>query len=223
MNENLNFILCINPRENDWALRSLQKDTFCALYIFIFQSGDPFFQCMINLIMRQRSSPDRIWEIHSRIFPRRSHVRAHTYRGSRYEMYADITKVYSTEYPNGRCAGQKEKREGGRGAATEREVDGGRGGGGGSSTSSTWRNERTRAHSHAVHARGETLQADRPGNLFLPAPFPCTRAFRKSFERTAKFRRIRLRAWITWIISVANITSWYFCALNYAFSRCHSQ
>ncbi|EFN61144.1 hypothetical protein EAG_15533 [Camponotus floridanus] len=40
-----------------------------------------------------------------------------------------LPEVYSTEYPSRRCVGQKEKREGGRGTATEREVDGGRGGG----------------------------------------------------------------------------------------------
>lgn len=193
--------------ENDWALRGLQKDIFYALYIFIFQPGSllPVYDQPNNAA----TSLDRICEIHSRIFPRRSHTQAHTYTYASLDTKCTQTlpKVYSTEYPNRRCAGQKEKREGGRGAATEREVDGGRRGGGGSSTSSTWRNEHTRVHSHTVHARGETLQADRPGNLFLPAPFPCARAFRKSFERAAKFRRIRRRAWITWIISAANITS----------------
>lgn len=192
-------------------LRGLRKDIFYALFIFSFFNRDPFFHCMINLIMRQRSSLDRICEIHSRIFPHRSHTQAHAIHASRYTRCAQtLPEVYSTEYPSRRCVGQKEKREGGRGTATEREVDGGRGGGGGSSTSSTWRNQHTRAHSHTrshAHVRaGRLLMRIAPVTSSFRPLSRALGAFRKSFERAAKFRRIRRRAWITWIISVANIT-----------------
>lgn len=56
------------------------RKIYFMLFIFsFFNQGSPFFRCMINLIMQQRSSLDRICRIHSRIFPRRLHIQAHTY------------------------------------------------------------------------------------------------------------------------------------------------
>lgn len=204
-------MLGVNLRGNDWALRGLRKDIFYALYIFIFQPGS---------LLPVYDQPNNAATILSRPHMRNSftnfsssftHTGARVYmHESRYEMYTDITGgLLDGISEQTMCGAKREKRRRTRNSNRE----------GGRRRKRRWRwvidfldvtqPTHTRAFAHTytcTRARGETLHADRPGNLFLPAPFPCTRAFRKSFEGAAKFRRIRRRAWITWIISVANIT-----------------
>lgn len=244
----INAILSINERGSDWALYScnvnLQKNVYFMLLIFsFFNRESPYFQGMINLITRQRSSRPHMRtvrnsftnfslteSVHTYIH---IYIHTHTYtRAEIYEMYTDVTKGLLDGISEQTMLGAKrEKRRRTRNEAAEREVDGGRGGGGGSSTSSTWRNEPTHTRAFALHtpymrAGRLTLQADRPGNLFLPevAPFSCIlEPFENPFERTAKFRTIRRRTWVTRIISVANITHDF--PPNYALFlfRCRSQ
>lgn len=198
-------MLSINLRGNDWALR-IVVTWICrkiCFMLFIFSFFDREF------LLPVYNQPNNTVTILSRLHTRNvrnsfteyflvAYVHIHESSDTRvHRRYQRFTRrnIRTDD-------AQKEKREGGR-AAAEREVDGGRGDGGGSSTSSTWRNEHIRVRSHTTC--GETFQADRPGNLFLPevAPFlysSLSRTLREdppsSVEFGVKRESCELLAWL---------------------------
>lgn len=151
-------MLSINQRGSDWALRIVVtwicRKIYSMLFSFSFFNRESLFpvynQSNNNPLSTAYAKCAKF--MFTNIFPR-----IHIHESPDARCTLALPKVYSTDYPNGRFAGQKrEKKRRRRNRATEREIDGGRGGdGGGSSTSSTWRNEHTRVRTRTPHMRGD--------------------------------------------------------------------